>query len=36
MFNIDKKKAKGQWPEFKESYYNDKGAQFDAILKLID
>lgn len=21
---------------FKENYYNDKGAEFDAILKLID
>ena len=33
---IDKKKAKSQWPVFKENYYNDKGAEFDAILKLID
>jgi hypothetical protein len=32
----EKKKAKGHWPEFKEGYYNDKGAEYDAILKLID
>ena len=32
----DKKKSKGQWPEFKEGYYNDKGAEYDAILKLIE
>lgn len=27
----DKKKSKDQWPEFKENYYNDKGAEFDNI-----
>lgn len=32
----DKKKPKGQWPQFKENYYNDKGAEYDSILKLIE
>jgi hypothetical protein len=35
-FYIDKKKPKGQWPQFKENYYNDKGAEYDSILKLIE
>lgn len=34
--SIDKKKPKGQWPQFKENYYNDKGVEYDSILKLID
>lgn len=33
---LDKKKPKGQWPQFKENYYNDKGAEYDSILKLIE
>lgn len=33
---IEKKKPKGQWPEFKENYYNDKGAEYDGILKIIE
>jgi hypothetical protein len=33
---IEKKKPKGQWPEFKENYYNDKGAEYDSILKVIE
>ena len=35
-FDIDKKNSKGQWPQFKENYYNDKGAEYDSILKLIE
>ena len=35
-FYLDKKKAKAQWPGFKEDYYYDKGAEYDAILKFID
>lgn len=33
---IEKKKPKGQWPVFKENYYNSKGGDFDAILKVIE
>ena len=33
---IEKLKPKGQWPEFKENYYNDKGAEYDGILKIIE
>jgi hypothetical protein len=36
LFNIEKKKPKGQWPEFKENYYNKKGAEYDSILKIIE
>jgi hypothetical protein len=36
LFNIEKKKPKGQWPEFKENYYNQKGAEYDSILKIIE
>ena len=36
LCNIDKKKLKGNWPEFKENYYNDKGAEYDSILKIIE
>ena len=36
FLTIEKKKPKGQWPVFKENYYNAKGSDFDAILKLIE
>ena len=33
---IDKKKTKEHWPEFKENYYNDKGAEYDKMIELIE
>lgn len=30
--NIGEKKKKGKWPQFKESYYNTLGQQYDKIL----
>jgi len=27
-----KKEKKGRWPQFKENYYNELGAQYDRIL----
>jgi hypothetical protein len=35
-FFIDAKKPKGHWPEFKENYYNAKGAEYDGILKIVE
>jgi hypothetical protein len=31
----DKKKNKSDWPEFKENYYNTRGADYDANLTQI-
>lgn len=33
---LDKKKNKEQWPEFKENYYNAKGAEYDKIISIIE
>ena len=31
----DNKREKGKWPEFKERFYNDHGAEYDRVLNLI-
>ena len=37
LYPIDRRKTKEDlWPEFKENYYNDKGSEYDGILKKID
>jgi hypothetical protein len=33
---IEKKIEKGSWPEFKENYYNELGASFDKMLKVVE
>ena len=29
VFKIEKKQAKGRWPQFKEDYYNELGRKYD-------
>jgi len=40
MFDLfeekEKKIEKGSWPEFKENYYNELGASFDKMLKVVE
>ena len=32
----DKKKSKNEWPEFKENYYNSRGANYDTNMEQIE
>ena len=34
--DLAKKKSKGKWPNFKETYYNQLGTQYDTILKDVE